>query len=53
MWQRTVMIRFWVHPTVRGDGTRPFEGATVPMRLLEFKPCDSDVTLLRYEPNAA
>jgi hypothetical protein len=31
-------------------GTRPFESATVPVRLLESKAFDSVVTLLRYEP---
>jgi dihydrofolate reductase len=43
-------VRFWVHPVVWGEGTRPFEGATVPVRLLESKAFDSGVTLLRYEP---
>lgn len=43
-------VRFWVHPVVWGDGARPFEGATVPMRLLESKAFDSGVTLQRYEP---
>lgn len=41
---------FWIHPTVWGEGTRPFEGEKVRMRLVESKGFDSGVTLLRYEP---
>lgn len=41
---------FWVHPTIQGAGTRPYEGATVPLRLLETRSFDSGVTLLRYAP---
>jgi dihydrofolate reductase len=43
-------LRFWVHPTVWGEGTRPYQGDTVRMRLLESTWFDSGVTLLRYEP---
>jgi len=43
-------VRFWVHPVVWGEGTRPFDGETVRMRLIESTPFDSGVTLLRYEP---
>jgi len=43
-------IRFWVHPSVWGEGTRPYEAATVRMRLLEAKTFDSGVALVRYEP---
>lgn len=43
-------LRFWLHPAVWGDGTRPLEGATVSMRLLDSRSFDSGVTLLRYEP---
>jgi dihydrofolate reductase len=42
----------WIHPTVQGEGKRPYEAATVHMRLLEARPFDSGVTLLRYEPHA-
>lgn len=42
-------LLFWVHPRIQGAGTRPYEAATVPVRLLEAKPFDSGVTLLRYE----
>ena len=43
-------LRFWVHPSVWGEGTRPFAGEKVSMRLLESRSFDSGVTLLRYEP---
>jgi dihydrofolate reductase len=43
---------FWIHPTVQGEGKRPYEAATLKMRLLEAKQFDSGVTLLRYEPIA-
>jgi dihydrofolate reductase len=45
-------VRFGVHPAVWGEGTRPFEGETVRMRLLDSNAFDSGVTLLRYEPLA-
>lgn len=44
-------LRFWLHPTVWGDGSRPFQGETVRMRLLGSTTFDSGVTLLRYEPS--
>ena len=43
-------VRFGVHPVVWGEGTRPFEGETVRMRLVGSEAFDSGVTLLRYEP---
>jgi len=43
-------LRFWVHPAVAGTGVKPFGGDTVAMRLVEAKPFDSGVVLLRYEP---
>jgi dihydrofolate reductase len=43
-------LRFWVHPAVWGEGTRPFQGERVRMRLLDSKAFDSGVTLLRYQP---
>ena len=46
-------LRFWLHPAILGDGARPFEGATAPMRLLDATSFDSGVTLLRYEPVSA
>jgi riboflavin biosynthesis pyrimidine reductase len=44
-------ILFWIQPRIQGLGTRPYEGATVPVRLLEAKPFDSGV-VLRYQPIA-
>jgi dihydrofolate reductase len=46
-------LLFWVHPRIQGPGTRPYEAATVPVRLLEAKPFASGVTLLRYQPLSA
>jgi dihydrofolate reductase len=46
-------LLFWVHPRIQGPGTRPYEAATIPVRLLETKPFDSGVTLLRYQPVSA
>ncbi len=43
-------LRFWLHPAVSGEGTRPYQGETVRMRLLDSTSFDSGVTLLRYEP---
>ena len=43
-------LLFWVHPRIQGPGTRPYEAATVPVRLLEARQFDSGVLLLRYEP---
>ena len=43
-------VRFWLHPTVWGEGARPFQGETVTMGLLDSTSYDSGVTLLRYEP---
>jgi dihydrofolate reductase len=43
-------LRFWVHPIVEGEGTRPFQGERVRVRLIESTTFDSGVTLQRYEP---
>ena len=43
-------LRFWVHPSVAGTGVAQLGGDRVPMRLLEARPFDSGVVLLRYEP---
>jgi dihydrofolate reductase len=45
-------VLVWIHPTVIGEGKRPYEAATLRMRLLDTKQFDSGVTLLRYEPVA-
>ena len=41
-------LYFWIHPRIQGPGNRPYEAATVPMRLIEATQFDSGVTLLRY-----
>jgi dihydrofolate reductase len=43
-------LYFWIHPRIQEPGNRPYEAATVPVRLLEAKQFDSGVTLLRYQP---
>jgi dihydrofolate reductase len=43
-------LALWLHPTIQGAGNRPFEAATIPVRLVEARGFDSGVTLLRYEP---
>ena len=43
-------LRFWLHPSVWGEGARPYGGDKVQLRLLDSTSYDSGVTLLRYEP---
>jgi len=43
-------LRFWIHPAVGGEGTRPYEGESIRMRKLGSTSFDSGVTLLRFEP---
>ncbi|MDQ3533567.1 MAG: dihydrofolate reductase family protein [Actinomycetota bacterium] len=43
-------LRFWVHPAIWGEGTRPYSGEKVRMRLLDATTYDSGVMLVRYEP---
>ena len=43
-------IQLWIHPRIQGPGTRPFEEATIPVRLLEATAYDSGVVSLRYQP---
>ena len=43
-------LYFWIHPRIQGPGGRPYEAATVPVRLIEARQFDSGVTLLRYLP---
>ncbi|MBA2632542.1 MAG: dihydrofolate reductase [Chloroflexi bacterium] len=43
-------LLFWIPPRIQGAGNRPYEAATVPVRLLEAKSFDSGVTRLRYQP---
>ena len=46
-------LRFWLHPAVRGEGTRPYQGLAVRMNLLDSTSYESGVVLLRYEPVAS
>ena len=46
-------LLFWIHPTVQGEGKRPYEAATLKTRLLDATRFDSGVTLLRYQPMSA
>jgi dihydrofolate reductase len=41
---------FWMHPSVWGEGARPFDGARFPVRLLESRAYDTGVIHLRYTP---
>jgi len=43
-------LLFWIHPTVQGEGKRPYEAATIHVQLVDAKRFDSGVTLLRYRP---
>ena len=43
-------LHLWIHPRIQGSGTRPYDAATIPLRLLEAKQFETGVTLLRYEP---
>jgi dihydrofolate reductase len=43
-------LLFWIHPRIQGKGSRPYQAATIPVRLLEARSFDSGVTLLRYQP---
>jgi dihydrofolate reductase len=45
-------LRFWLHPSIGGEGARPYGGDSLPLRLLDSTSFDSGVTLLRYEPAA-
>lgn len=44
-------VLFYVNPTIRGAGERPFHGAAVELELLETRQFDSGVALLRYRPH--
>jgi dihydrofolate reductase len=46
-------LQFWIHPRIQGAGARPYQAATVPVRLQEAKPYETGVVFLRYQPVAA
>jgi dihydrofolate reductase len=43
-------LNLWVHPSIGGSGTRPFEGATPNLTLLDVTGYDSGVVRQRYRP---
>ena len=44
-------VLFWVHPTIRGPGDRPFhEGESIDLKLLGVQSFDSGIVLQRYQP---
>src|SRR6478735_4451848 len=43
-------VNLWVHPAIGGPGTRPFEGMTPRLELLDVTGFDSGVVLQRYKP---
>jgi dihydrofolate reductase len=48
-------VRFWLYPTVWGDGVRPFRAGEMPikMRLIAATPYASGVVKLSYQPLVA
>ncbi|MGD9961620.1 dihydrofolate reductase family protein [Nocardioides sp.] len=45
-------VCLWVHPAVGGAGTRPFDGVTLRLELMEVTAYDSGVVRQRYRPVA-
>ena len=43
-------VDFWVHPSIGGGGTRPFEGITPALELIDVTAYDTGVILQRYRP---
>ena len=43
-------VNLWVHPAIGGPGTRPFEGATPRLELLDVTAYTSGVVRQRYRP---
>ena len=43
-------VNLWVHPAIGGAGTRPFEGTTLSLELLDVTAFDSGVVWQRYRP---
>lgn len=44
------VVDLWIHPSLGGAGTRPFEGTTVGLELLDVTAYDSGVVRQRYRP---
>ncbi len=45
-------LNLWIHPAIGGAGTRPFEGTTLSLELLDVTAYESGVVLQRYRPQA-
>ena len=43
-------VNLWIHPSIGGAGTRPFEGTTLGLQLLDVTGYESGVVLQRYRP---
>ena len=46
------MLNLWVHPLLGGPGTRPFEGTTPGLELLDVTGYESGVVLQQYRPRS-
>ncbi len=46
-------VNLWIHPAIGGAGTRPFEGTTLSLELLDVTGYQSGVVLQRYRPRPA
>ena len=45
-------LNLWIHPAIGGAGTRPFEGTTLSLELLDVTAYESGVVLQRYRSQA-
>ena len=46
-------VNLWIHPAIGGAGTRPFEGTTLSLELVDVTGYQSGVVLQRYRPRPA
>ena len=46
------VLNLWVHPSLGGPGTRPFEGTTPRLELLDVTAYESGVVLQQYRPRS-
>lgn len=45
-------LNLWIHPAIGGPGTRPFEGSTPKLQLLDVTAYDSGVVRQQYRPRS-
>jgi hypothetical protein len=45
-------VDLWVHPSIGGAGTRPFEGMKLGLELIDVTGYGSGVVLQRYRPRS-